>query len=90
MRVTRIIPLVAFVALVVSCGAGEDDHFVRGHGLRVASLAPEARVPVYEAALGAAFELGDPALTLVLDRRLLPRAGGMAEDGRIPGAIESG
>jgi hypothetical protein len=58
--------------------------------LRVASLEPSARVPVYEAALGAAFELNDPALTLMLDPRLLPRAGGMAEDGRLPAGVETG
>jgi hypothetical protein len=91
MRITRMFPLVAITALIVAgCRSGEDDHFVRGHGLHVAALAPDARVPVYEAALGAAFELTDPALTLLLDPRLLPRAGGMAADGRLPGAIESG
>lgn len=91
MRITRTIPLAAVAALLVAgCSSGEDDHFLRGHGLHVAKLAPDARVPVYEAALGAAFELSDPALTLVLDPRLLPRAGGMAADGRLPAAIESG
>lgn len=90
MRITRIFPLVAAGTLLVACSSGADDHFVRGHGLQVAGLAPDARVPVYEAALGAAFELGDPALTLLLDPRVLPRAGGMAADGRLPSAIESG
>jgi hypothetical protein len=91
MRITRFGPLAASAALiVVACTSGGDDHFVRGHNLHVASMAPPARVPVYQAALGAAFELNDPALTLVLDRRLLPRAGGMAEDGRLPEAIETG
>jgi hypothetical protein len=91
MHITRFSPLAAFAALLVAaCTSGDDDHFVRGHNLRVASIAPAARVPVYEAALGAAFELNDPALTLVLDRRLLPRAGGMVEDGRLPDAVETG
>jgi hypothetical protein len=89
MRVPAILPF-ALVAATVACGSGNDDRYLRGHGLRVASIAPEARVPVYEAALGASFELNDPALTLLLDPRLLPRAGGMAPEGRIPDAIESG
>lgn len=91
MRLTRSVLLAASAALLVTgCATGEDDHYVRGHGLRVASLEPSARVPVYQAALGAAFELNDPALTLMLDRRLLPRAGGMAEDGRLPAGVETG
>lgn len=91
MRLTRSVLLAASAALLVTgCATGEDDHYVRGHGLRVASLEPSACVPVYQAALGAAFELNDPALTLMLDRRLLPRAGGMAEDGRLPAGVETG
>jgi hypothetical protein len=91
MRLTTTIRLVASAALfVAACSSGDDDHFVRGHRLHVANIAPTDRVSVYEAALGAAFELHDPALTLVLDERLLPRAGGMAEEGRLPTAVESG
>jgi hypothetical protein len=76
--------------LLAACAPGDEDHFVRGHGLHVASLQPNTRVEVYEAALASAFELNDPALTLLLDRRVLPRAGGMGEDGRLPGTVESG
>lgn len=91
MRITRFTRRAAVAALLVAaCTGGDDDHFVRGHGLHAATMAPAARVPVYEAAAGAAFELSDPALTLMLDPRLLPRAGGMAEDGRLPAAIEAG
>jgi hypothetical protein len=87
----RSLPRPALAAMILgACAPGNEDHFVRGHGLRVASLAPAARVSVYQTALGAAFELGDPALTLVLDRRLLPRAGGMLEDGRLGDPIETG
>jgi hypothetical protein len=75
---------------LVACATGEDDQFVRGHRLRVASLQPNTRVSVYRSALGAAFELNDPALTLLLDRRVLSRAGGMAEEGRLPGPVEVG
>jgi len=82
---------VTCVALIlVACTTGDDDHYVRGHNLRVASLQPNTRVSVYQAALGAAFELHDPALTLLLDRRVLPRVGGMSEDGKLPGPVEVG
>jgi hypothetical protein len=77
-------------SMLVACAPGDDDHYVRGHGLRVASLQPNTRISVYQAALGSAFELNDPALTLLLDRRVLSRAGGMAEDGRLPGTVEVG
>ena len=75
--------------ILAACAPGDDDHFVRGHGLRVAPIPPTSRVSVYQSALRAAFELNDPALTLLLDRRLLPRIGGMAEEGRLPGAVET-
>jgi len=78
------------VVTVVACATGDDDQFVRGHRLRVASLQPNTRVSVYRSALGEAFELNDPALTLLLDRRLLSRAGGMEEEGRLPGPVEVG
>jgi hypothetical protein len=77
-------------SMLVACAPGDEDHYVRGHGLRVASLQPDTRVSVYQAALGEAFELNDPALTLLLDRRVLPRVGGMAEEGRLPGTVEVG
>lgn len=79
-----------FASMLVACGPGDDDHYLRGHGLRVASLQPNTRVAVYQAALAGAFELDDPALTLLLDRRVLPRVGGMAEEGRLPGPVEVG
>ena len=76
--------------LLAACMASEDDHFVRGHKLRVASMTADARIAVYRAAVGAAFDLRDPALTLLLDRRTLPRVGGMAEGGRLSGPVSNG
>jgi hypothetical protein len=76
--------------IVVACAPGDDDHFVRGHGLHVASMSGDTKVSVYQAALAAAFDIHDPALTLLLDRRKLPRMGGMAEDGRVAGPVENG
>lgn len=75
--------------LLTACAAGEDDRYVRGHNLHVASLSANAHAAVYEAAVGAAFDLHDPALTLVLDPRKLPREGGFAEDGQVSGPVEA-
>jgi hypothetical protein len=82
---------VSFVAvLLTACAAGEDDRYVRGHNLRVASISANAHAAVYEAAVGAAFDLRDPALTLLLDPRTLPRVGGFADDdGRVSGPVEA-
>lgn len=76
--------------LLAACTAKEDDHFVRGHKLRVASMTADARIAAYKAAVGASFDLRDPALTLLLDRRKLPRVGGMAEEGRLSGPVANG
>lgn len=76
--------------ILIACAPGDEDHFVRGHRLRVASLSADARVSVYQAVLGESFDLRDPALTLLLDRRKLPRVGGMGEEGRLSGPIEKG
>jgi len=79
----------SFALLLAACAPGEDDHFLRGHGLRVASISADARVSVYKAALGAAFDLADPTLTLLLDRRKLARIGGMDPEGKLSGPVEN-
>jgi hypothetical protein len=76
------------VVILLACATGEEDHYVRGHKLRVAALPPDARASAYEAALGAAFELSDPALTLLLDPRVLPREGGFDGQNRLPRPVE--
>jgi hypothetical protein len=81
-------PLIV-VAALAACATREDDNFVRGHNLRVASISADARAAAYEAAAGAAFDLRDPALTLLLDRRKLPRVGGLAEEGKLSGPVET-
>jgi hypothetical protein len=88
-RLARI-PFYTIVAVVViaACAPGEDDHFVRGHGLRVASVPAKARASIYASALGAAFDVHDPALTLLLDRRKLPRVGGMGDEGTLSGPVQ--
>jgi hypothetical protein len=84
----RALPFAPFALILAACAATEDDHYVRGHNLRVASMTANTRVSVYEAALGAAFDVRDPALTLLLDRRKLARIGGMGEEGKLSGPVE--
>ena len=78
----------ASILVVAACSANRDDNFVRGHRLTVATLGADARARVYEAALGESFNLRDPALTLLLDRRVLPREGGFGGTQRLNGAVE--
>lgn len=83
--------VIAFMAalalpLTVSC-AKDDSDIVRGHGLAIASLRAQSRAGVYAAAAQAAFDVGDPSLSLLLDRRILPRTIGLASAGMLPDAI---
>lgn len=71
-----------------SCTAERDDNFVRGHRLTVATLSADVRARAYAAALGGSFDVRDPALTLLLDRRVLPREGGFGGTQRMNGAVE--
>ena len=81
---------VLLVLLVAACQAEDaDNSAARGRGLKPAALSVDAQARVYTAAAGAAFELGDPALTLLLDRRVLPRGGGLAGTERLPAALET-
>ena len=83
---------VAATSAVISLAAcrGDVSNDVRGRGLSVAALSPQAQAHVYEAAARASFNLDDPALSLLLDRRLLPRTTGLTSGGRLPasGAAE--
>lgn len=78
----------AFAALAtVGCGGADDDASVaRGRGLAPAGLPPAAQAGVYAAALGAAFEL-EPALSLLLDPRLLPRDAGAGAGPPVPAPV---
>src|SRR4051812_44689880 len=81
---------VLHILLLTACRADSaNDSAARGRGLASAHLPVEDRVRVYKAALGASFELADPALTLLLDRRVLARTGGFGGTERLSGALEA-
>jgi hypothetical protein len=71
--------------LLAACRSHDPDADVtRGPGLRAAAELPATdRAGVYRAALAAAFDLTDPALTLLLDPRLLPRTPGFGGGERL-------
>ena len=73
--------------MAFSC-AREPDVY-RGPGLDVAALPPDDIVGVYRATLGAAFNLGDRDLSLLLDPMLLPRGEGLGGGDTMPSAIRS-
>jgi hypothetical protein len=83
-RAVRIALRVALSSpLAVSC-ANDDSGIVRGRGLSVMALPVESQAGVYAAAARAAFDVPDPSLSLLLDRRILPRTIGLASDGMLP------
>ncbi|MDB4878117.1 MAG: hypothetical protein JWM41_4563 [Gemmatimonadetes bacterium] len=78
-----------FAALVCIGCTHDDTTTVRGRGLTVASLSSAAQARVYEAAARVAFDVTDPSLSLLVDPRQLPRAIGLAPEGRLPDAVVS-
>ena len=92
-RARRRPALLAGAALVAgglaagACGGSDDAaNFARGRGLQPAGLAPPAQAEAYKAALGAAFDL-EPALSLLLDPRQLPRDAGFGAGPPMPPAV---
>ena len=79
------------VAITLASGlagcSGDVSRDVRGRGLATATLSPTEQAHVYEAAARAAFDVDDPALSLLLDRRLLPRTVGLAPAGMAPDEV---
>ena len=80
MHFARGVVAVALASAFAGC-SGDASSDVRGRGLATAALAPTDQAHVYEAAARAAFDVDDPALSLLLDRRLLPRTVGLAPAG---------
>jgi hypothetical protein len=73
----------------IAFGCAREPEAYRGAGLRVDTLPPNDVVRVYRAALGAAFTLGDPSLSLLVDPILLPRAKGLAGGDTMASAVRS-
>src|SRR5215467_9559467 len=88
MHVLRIVTI-AFAAHVASACGGDDSSVLRGHGLSVAALSPEAQGDVYDAAARAAFDLNEPTQSLLFDRRGLPRTVGLAPADTWPPSVEA-
>jgi hypothetical protein len=74
--------LASAVGSTAGC-SGDVSHDVRGRGLSIASLSPTDQAHVYAAAARGAFDTDDPGLSLLLDRRLLPRTIGLAPAGML-------
>ncbi len=77
MRLATARPLTAGMTLLVAACSGGDpaDSYVRGHGLKAASLSADAESRIVGAAVGAAFDV-TPDLSLRLHPRRLPRTAG--------------
>lgn len=70
---------------ICACQGSDDPSVVRGTRLSVAVLSPDAQAKIYAAAARGSFDVD--GTSLLLDRRLLPRAIGLAEEGRILEAV---
>lgn len=82
--VVRRAAVATLAALTVACTGGErGDSFARGHGLSVASLPVDAESRIVEAAIRTAFDL-EPALTLRMHPRRLPRSAGDSGGEAVP------
>jgi hypothetical protein len=88
MHLIRIV-IIALAAHIASGCGGDDSSILRGHGLSVATISPQAQGAVYDAAARAAFDLNDPNQSLLLDRRGLPRTVGLAPGDTWPETVEA-
>ena len=81
---------VGFALLATACsGVDPADAYIRGHGLKVASLSADAESRIVGAAVGAAFDV-TPDLSLRLHPRRLPRTAGDSGGAPMsPGLVQS-
>src|SRR5215217_7261140 len=79
--------LLGLVVVCLGACTGDESNTVRGRGLSLATLPAASRAHVYEAALRASFDVDDPALSLLLDPRELPRDVGLAASSRVPDSV---
>jgi hypothetical protein len=86
--------LVRCALICLACGTmgfscAREPKVYRGPGLQVDPLPLNDMVGVYQATLAAAFNLGDPALSLRVDPTLLPRGEGLVGGDTMPPALRS-
>lgn len=82
------------LAIVLACvgaasGCAREPVTYRGAGLQAAALPPGDVAAIYRRALGTAFALDDPSLSLLVDPVLLPRTAGLSGGDPMPQAVRS-
>jgi hypothetical protein len=87
MNIARGVVVTALIVSSIGACGGDASNDVRGRGMAIAQLSPAAQAAVYDAAARGAFDVNDPALSLLLDARLLPRTIGLASSGRLPESV---
>ncbi|MFN2567304.1 MAG: hypothetical protein ABR499_20095 [Gemmatimonadaceae bacterium] len=73
----------------IAFGCAREPEAYRGAGLQIDTLPLNDAVGVYRATLAASFRIEDPALSLLLDPVLLPRAVGLVGGDTMPSAVRS-
>lgn len=73
---------------IAACAGGDPDRDAfRGPGLHAATLPAGSQAQAYEAAIRTAFDLDDPAVSILIDDRVLPRAAGLDSASTLPRAV---
>jgi hypothetical protein len=72
-------------AIAAACDRGSVAY--RGGGLHVDTLPLNDMVAVYRAALAGSFRIDDPALSILIDPKFLPRESGLAGGDTMPSAL---
>jgi hypothetical protein len=85
----RAVPIACLLALAAAaCSGGDPDKDAyRGPGLHTANLGADSRARAYESAIRAAFNLDDPAVSVLLDTRVLPRSASLDSAGAVPDSV---
>jgi hypothetical protein len=81
--------LISVACAGIAFGCAREPEAYRGAGLQPDTLPLKDVVGVYRATLGAAFTLGDPSLSLLVDPVLLPRGEGLVGGDAMPSAVRS-
>jgi hypothetical protein len=90
MRSRPRIPLLLAMCGVIALACGRGSVAYRGAGLQVDTLPLSDMVAVYRAALAGSFRLDDPALSILVDLKFLPRQAGLAGGDTMPSSLLAG